>query len=484
MESQAFKAETMNIEDLLSENGSLREENFRLREENQQLRFRLKELEERLSKDSHNSSKPPSTDPPHRKRKTKSIRKSSGRKPGGQEGHEGATLRQVENPDVQEVHFPTGLCDCGRPLSEASAEMLPERRQTIELEIRSRVVEHRVAESVCACGRRRRADFPAWVKSPIQYGPSVSALSSYLTQYQLLPYGRSAEMLQDLFGIGISPATIHAANRSAADLLAPPMESVHQALVKARVAHADETGVRINGVLHWLHVLSTPEMTGYWIHPKRGKKALEDIGLLPRFSGTLVHDHWAAYRAQPCIHAMCNAHHLRELVGIAESTGQEWPEKMIDLLTEAKAEADEARKNGLPSLEKARVEHFHQIYRQILEEGEALNPPNAKPPGKKGRAKQTPAHNLLLRLRKYQTDTLRFLSDLKVPFDNNQAERDLRMPKCKQKISGSFRSKEGAEAFALIRSYVSTLRKQSVNILEALSQAFQGNPPVPAVTES
>jgi transposase len=448
-----------------------------LRQENVQLRALVRELEARLGKDSHNSSKPPSSDPPYRK--PRSLRQPSARKPGGQQGRRGGTLRQVEQPDEVCIHAPIGHCSCGRPLDEASATLLGQRRQTVEIEVRRRVVEPRVAQHTCACGRQHRGAFPEWARGPIQYGPSVQALAVYLTQYQLLPYARSAELLADLAGIAISPATLEAATRGAAEQVKPAVEAIREALVEAPVAHADESGMRVEGKLHWLHVLSTARLSAYWIHPKRGREALEAFGLLRRFEGVLVHDHWSAYALYTCLHAMCNAHHLRELIGIGEATGQAWPERLIELMLAGKAEAERAREAGLSALPPQRLEHYWQRYLEILAEGEALNPPAERGSGKRGRIRQSPAYNLLRRLREHRDETLRYLSELRVPFDNNQAERDIRMPKCKQKVSGCLRSADGAEAFALIRSYLSTLRKQSANLLHALTSAFQGKAPVP-----
>ena len=458
---------------------SLLAELAQLREENARLRARVQELEARLAKDSHNSSKPPSSDPPFAKPSPKSLRKRSGRKPGGQKGRHGVTLRQVENPDEQEIHAPTAECACGRSLQEAPVRLLPESRQSVEIRIARSVVEHRVGECTCACGRQHRGAFPRWVRGPIQYGPSVQGLAVYLTQYQLLPYARTAELFEDLAGIALSEATVQAASVAAALHLEPPVEAIREALVTSPVAHADESGMRVAGKLHWLHVLSTALWSAYWIHAKRGRVALEAIGVLRRFFGILVHDHWSAYAVYDCLHALCNAHHLRELIGITETTGQSWPEALMELLLAGKAEADQARAAGLCALPESRLAHYRKHYQCILAQGEALNPPNTQPTGKRGRIKQTPAYNLLRRLREHRDETLRYLCDLRVPFDNNQAERDVRMPKCKQKVSGGFRSTDGAEAFAIIRSYLSTLRKQSANLYQALTLAFQGQAPMP-----
>jgi transposase len=287
---------------------SLLSELAQLREESCQLRARVAELEARLSKDSHNSSKPPSSDSPYRKPNPKSLRERSGRKPGGQKGHPGSTLRQAEQADDEQVHGPTGLCTCGRPWAEADLNVLPELRQEIGIIIQREVIDHRIAEGTCTCGCKARGAFPEGIQGAVQYGPSVQGLATYLTQGDFLPYERAAQFFDEVAGIALSPATIEAANTQAASRLRPIVEGLRAALVHAGVAHADESGMRVAGKLHWLHVLSTAKLTAYWIHPKRGQEALEAIGLLRQFNGILVHDHWSAYAVYGCLHAMCNAH--------------------------------------------------------------------------------------------------------------------------------------------------------------------------------
>ncbi len=446
----------------------------------EQLRERIQELEARLAKDSHNSSKPPSSDPPFKKPPPRSQRKPSGRKPGGQKGRRGVTRALVDEPDERVIVPLTGTCDCGRCRAEIAAEVLPERRQVVELVIRREIAEYRIISGTCACPRVQRSAFPEKVKAPVQYGAGVSAFAVYMTQYQLLPYQRTAEVLDELAGIAISPGSIHRAVTVAAMRLEAPVAAIRGALVEAPVAHADETGMRVGGGLHWLHVLSTAWLTAYFPHAKRGVEALEAFGLLAQFLGVLVHDHWSAYQRYTCLHAFCNAHHLRELIAIAETTpSQTWAGDMITLLCEANVLACEARTQGLAALPAAEVERLQTRYDTIITAAEARNPRRPRRPGTRGRVKQSPAYNLLVRLREHHNEVLRFLTDLRVPFDNNLAERDIRMPKLKQKVSGCFRSEAGVEAFAIIRSYLSTLRKQSANIFDSLVLTFQTNPPMP-----
>lgn len=453
-----------------------------MRAQVEELRARVGELEARLAKDSHNSNKPPSSDSPFKKPPPRSQRRPSGRKPGGQKGHPGSTLELVDDPDERTIMPLTGVCDCGHCCGEIAAEVLPERRQVIEVEIRRQVVEYRTVAGTCACGRTHRSAFPEAVSAPVQYGASVSALAVYLTQYQLLPYQRTAELFEQLAGIALSPGTLYRAVEVAGHRLKPSVQAIREALIGAPVAHADETGMRVGTDLHWLHVLATAHLTAYFHHAKRGCEALDDFGLLATFAGILVHDHWSAYERYDCVHAFCNAHHLRELIAIAETipSQQPWTEHMIALLCEANIITAAARQQGLEALAAPQVEQLLGRYDAILAAAEQRNPPQRPPPGsRRRRVKQSPAYNLIKRLRDKRVEVLRFITDLRVPFDNNQAERDLRMPKAKQKISGGFRTDTGIELFATIRSYLSTLHKQSADIFQALVLAFQGSPPTP-----
>jgi transposase len=461
----------------------LRAENAALRALVEQLQQRIAELEARLNKDSHNSNKPPSSDSPFKKPPPRSQRKAAGRKPGGQKGHPGASRALVEDPEERVIVPLRGTCTCGRGCAEIAAEVLPERRQVIELEIRRQVVEYRIVTGTCACGHTHRSEFPEGVAAPVQYGPSVSALAVYLTQDQLLPYQRTAKLLAQVGGIPLSPGSVHRAVAVAGVRLKPLEQAIRDALITAGVAHADETGIRVGTTLYWLHVLSTPALTAYFPHPKRGAEALDAFGLLERFTGVLVHDHWSAYARYQCLHAFCNAHHLRELIALAETipSQQRWAEDMITLLCEANTLTATARREGLDTLPAAEVERLHARYDAILEAAAAHNPPRQPPPGSKRRVAQSPPYNLIKRLREKRDDVLRFITDLRVPFDNNQAERDIRMPKLKQKTSGAFRTDTGIERFATIRSYLSTLHKQGVDVFQALVLTFQGSPPMPAL---
>ena len=471
---------TVAVESLDAQVARLSAENAGLRAQVEQLLERVRELEARLAKDSHNSSKPPSSDPPFKKPPPRTLRQASGKKPGGQKGHPGATRRLVEDPEHTVVVPLAGRCACGRGLSDIAVEELPERRQVADLVVRRKVTEYRTVAGVCACGQRHRSAFPAGIEAPVQYGPGVAALAVYLTQYQQLPYRRSADLLQALAGIALSPATLCAMVLEAAARLTTPVAVIGQGLVASAVAHADETGLRVAGALQWLHVLCTATLTFYAVHAKRGRDALAAIGLLASFRGILVHDHWSAYAVYTCPHAFCNAHHLRELIAVAETYPRlSWPTQLIALLCEANEATRLARAAGLAALPGPMIEDFFTRYEALLAEGARFHPRRSAPPGRRQRVKQSPAYNLITRLHEHRDEVLRFITDLRVPFDNNQAERDIRMPKLKQKVSGCFRGDDGAQAFAIIRSYLSTLRKQSVDAYQALVMTFQGNPPIP-----
>ena len=438
------------------------------------LEAEVTELKGRLAKDSHNSSKPPSSDG---LRKPKSLRQPSGKKRGGQKGHPGNTLRQVAVPDHIVDHAPPGMCDgCGQILAAGS---VVEARQVMELPpLAVEVTEHRCLAVTCACGKVHRGQFPAGVTEAIQYGPRLKALAVYLTQYQLLPMRRSAELIEELSGASVSAGSLHRYIRDSAAQLAPAVEKIKAGVQAAAVAHFDESGLRVAGRLDWLHTAATEQLSWYGHHARRGLVAMEDFGILPYFMGVAVHDGLAAYRDYACLHGLCNAHHLRELVWLDETQGQAWSAGMIDLLCAAKAIADHAKEQQHP-VRTEQIDAVRQRFEAIVAEGLLLNPPNPAREGRRGPVKQSTATNLLLRLRRYTDDVLRFLTNPAVPFDNNLAERAIRMPKLKQKVSGCFRSSQGADDFCTIRSYLATLRKQGIPLFDSLVKAFLGQTPCP-----
>jgi transposase len=463
------------------EEQALRVENAALREQVQALLARVQELEGRLAKDSHNSSKPPSSD--GLRRKPKSLRQKSGKQRGGQQGHPGHRVSLVATPDLVETYRPSQCSVCQHELPPDAPSWV-ERRQVSELPPqRLQVSEHRLLHVRCpACGATTAAEAPAGVRAPQQYGPRLRALCAYLVQQQFVPYARVREALADVFGAAVSVGTLVNLVRHGAERLQPVEEEIKTALRRAPVLHHDETGLRVVGAegarLEWTHVTCTPTLTHYARHAARGATALEAIGILPGYRGVSVHDGWTSYRHfHRARHALCNAHHLRELTFVEEELQQAWAGQLKKLLRQMRTTVEQARSAGATHLERAVHDDFITRYEALLGEGLAQNPlpPPASTP-RRGRRKQSPVRNLLDRLWTYEHEALRFLEDFAVPFDNNQAERDLRMVKIQQKVSGTFCSDTGADAFCRIRSVCSTWRKQGRSVLDALTYAFAGHP--------
>jgi len=442
------------------------------------LTARIESLEEKSNTDSHNSNKPPSSDGFHKR--IHSRRTPSGKKPGGQEGHEGTTLSMVKHPDHIEVHSVFRCVHCGNSLKDQKAKGY-EKRQVFDLPpVEVEVHEHRAEVKRCArCGKPTIAEFPEGVTHKAQYGNRINAWVSYLRNYGLLPYERLSELFQDLVGLNISTGTLANIDRRCSAGLEKTVESIKEALKGRAVIGCDETGIRINGKLHWMHSASTEDLTYYAWHPRRGNAATDEIGILPEYHGIAVHDNRKSYFLYQCRHALCNAHHIRELEFVAEQFNQSWAQKMINLLLYSKDAVEKAKAAGRKRIALSERSKIEEWYEQLIAEGTRANPPpprNASSPPKRGRRKRSRAANLLERLREHSEETLRFALDFRVPFDNNLAERDLRMMKVQQKISGTFRSAEGASTFCRIRSYISTMRKQGIRVIDALNSLLDGRP--------
>ena len=423
-------------------------------------------LANRLGLNSKNSSKPPSSDP-NRKKEPK---EPGARKPGGQHGHIGTTLKPFPNPDLVKVipvdrsTLPPGNY---RPVGYES-------RQVADLDISMFVTEWQAEILEDQNGKRYIAPFPKNVTRPVQYGIGVKVNAVYMSQYQLIPYNRIEDYFQDQIGIPVSAGTIHNSNKDAFDRLEFFESWVKEQLVVSSLIHSDETGINIGGIRRWLHNVSNDSFTCFYPHAKRGSEAIDEMGILPKHQGTICHDHWKPYLKYGGSHALCNAHHLRELERAFEQDKQMWAEKMIVLLKEI----NKATHDAGGRLETAESEHYRKRYRVLLFEAEQeCPPPDETAKKKKGKTARSKARNLLERLRDYEKETLRFMVEANVPFSNNQAENDLRMTKVQQKISGCFRSMDGAKIFCRIRSYLSTCRKQGVTATEALRLLFQGQWP-------
>lgn len=450
-----------------------------------ELESEVAELRTRLSKNSRNSSRPPSSDglakPP-----TKSLRRPSGRKPGGQKGHPGHHLEQVAHPDEVITHVPERCVGCGADLE--TAELVgTEVRQLFELPaISLRVREHRAQRCRCACGELARAPFPEGVAAPTQYGPRLRSLALYLVAYQHLPYGRAAGLLGDWLAAPLSTATVHSLVADAGAGLEEFCELTRARLGSEPVICVDETGARAEGRTRWVHSASSPTHTLYRLHDIRGYAGIDELGVLGGYQGIAVHDGFRPYqRYEQAGHALCNAHHLRELAGVIECDPEEqsWAVQMDKLLREIKEQVDEAKERGASTLEPKRLAAFKRRYGKIIALGHRQSPANTKRTGARGFIAQSTARNLLLRLDTRREQVLRFAIDLRVPFDNNLAERDLRMVKLQQKISGSWRTVEGAQRFLALRSYISTTRKQGRDLLDAIRGAVEGDPWLPVAAE-
>src|SRR6478736_4789062 len=445
---------------------ALQAEIVQLRAENAALLGRLADLERRLGLNSRNSGKPPSSDGLKKPPRVSSLREPSGKTTGGQTGHRGKTLRRTETPDATINHYPTACAGCGKRLSAAMAIDhvarqvfdLPEPKPLI-------VTEHRAHGCRCtACGTQTRAAFPGGVTAPVQYGPRIGAFVLYLLHYQLLPEKRLARLMADLFGVTLVAATIARISRDCATRYAGFVDVVRDLVAAAAVKHLDETGFRIGGKTQWLHIASTLWLTLYRVSSRRGS-------LLANVSGIVVHDHWKPYYTLTgVLHALCNAHHLRELKALVEIEKEDWARRMQRLLRRACHASNLARQRGVP-LKPEMIALIERRYDAVVADGLAYH--TAQPALTKARPRGPPprrvGHNLLLRLSTRKADVLRFLTDPSVPFTNNLAEQDGRMMKLRQKISGGFRSEDGAKDFAVIRSVLSTARKQGWNLPQTLT---------------
>lgn len=427
---------------------------------------RIEELEARLKKNSRNSSKPPSSDG-YEKPAPKSQREKSGRKSGGQAGHPGSTLEMRENPD-KTVEVKLEQCPYTGVKLDDSHIVGTIRRQVLEMpQPRMDVTEYRAyLYEVPGTGVRVHGGFPESVEAPVQYGPRFQAWLVYMADHQLVPMGRIRAMCKDLFGCEPSEGTLYEARKRCAGNLEGFLEEMARKLGNEPVLHADETGMRVEGKSAWLHSLSTSKLTLYHIDPKRGIEAIERMGVLPEYRGRLVHDFWSAYRGLGCDHSTCNEHLLRELTYF-EDLGQRWARRLKQLLQRACREP-----------EAKPPDKWRRSYRRYLKQGRRETPwkPPVRKSGQRGRVAKPKVLNLIERLDQYEEWVLAFLYHEEAPFTNNQAERDVRMAKVRQKISGTFRSWKGAEIFAATRSYLSTCVKQRVPLLEALTGAMSGNP--------
>lgn len=439
---------------------------------------RIRDLEGQRAADSRNSSRPPSTDA-FQKPTPKSRRIRTGKKPGGQKGHAGSTLSLSETPDIIIPHPVVTCSHCERDLSAQAADKV-ERRQVCDIPpLRMEVIEHLFETKICpGCHTvtSSTANAPEGVSSPVQYGPRMKSLGVYLKTYQLLPFKRCAELIRTLFGSTLCEGTLANMVRGISGSLDGSLAAIREELIGAKIAHFDETGASVCGKRHWVHVASTTKATLYGMYKKRGAIAMDAMGILPWFTGRAIHDHWKAYYIYlHCFHGLCNAHHLRELTFVHEVIGQQWAMLMKDLLLRIKADVDTAKASNRNAFDGKEIRRFLRNYNSIIADGIAVNPKPIPVPGRRGRTKDTKAGNLVRRLKNHRREVLAFMYDFSVPFENNLAERDIRMIKVQQKISGTFRGADGGSHFCRIRSYLSTAQKNSVPAFDALVMATSGN---------
>lgn len=423
----------------------------------------------RLGLNSRNSSKPPSDDP---NREKKSRKNSLGRAPGGQKGHAGQNLKPVENPD-EIIFIP---CDKKTLPAGKYHDAGYDARQVIQIRISRHVIEYRVQILEDAHELQYVAPFPENVTRPVQYGSDLKAHSVYLSQFQLLPYNRIEDYFSEEIHVPVSSGSIFNFNKEAYHLLEKFDGIAKLHLIAAAVLNGDETGINVNGKKAWLHVTANNRWTYFFPHEKRGHEAMDAIGIIPNFKGVLCHDHWQAYYVYQCLHSLCNAHPIRELQRAFEQDKQHWAFEMKELLLEI----NNKTKHAGGQLETGIAQEYHEKYKAIIAAGEIeCPPPESQPEGqkKRGRIKKSKSRNLLERLSNFINDTLRFMDDIDVPFTNNLAENDIRMTKIQQKVSGCFRSMEGAYIFCRIRSYISTCRKHGMAVTDALKMLFNGKLP-------
>lgn len=425
----------------------------------------------RIGRNSRNSSKPPSQDP-NRARKIKAPGDVQKRKPGGQENHAGCTLEKTKTPDqIEELVIDMRTIPAGKTYTANGYES----RQVIDVKIKVHVTEYRAEVLVDENGKKYVARFPERITKAIQYGYGIKAKSVYLSMFQLVPLARIQQHFSDQMGLALSKGSVSNFNQEASEQLDTFMVWAKQQLLVSPLNHADETGINVGGKKIWLHNLSNDKVTLYHPDEKRGTEAMDRMGILPLYTGRLCHDHWKPYYKYPNItHVLCNAHHLRELERVIEEDGHQWAKMLLKFLVELSKTVNAA--GGVLSDEK--ITECTKSYREILAQGETECPqPPPKEPGKRGRVKKTFSRNLLERLRDFEADTLRFMTEEIVPFTNNQGENDLRMTKVQQKISGCFRSMDGAKIFCRVRSFLSTCRKNGVSPAVALNELFQGKLP-------
>lgn len=439
----------------------------------------LQEALDKLNKNSSNSSKPPSTDIV---RKTVSLRESTDKSVGGQKGHTGKTLEKSIDVDQIIVHAVECCSCCGEDLKNIALER-KESHQVFDLpRIKLKVTEHQAEVKSCPnCAKVNKAIFPVYAREPTQYGANLKAFACYLSNYQLLPYNRTSKLIQDLTGHRISESTLVKFNNSFSTKLNPFITILKQELIQSPLLYFEETGYYYSKKRNWLHVSCNEQMTYFFPHAKRGKEAMDDMDILANYKGRAMHDFWSSYMDDSfdCNHNLCNVHHLRDFTFCEENEKSTWAKEMKSFLMAMKKIVEESIIKGLENVPKAKQEELLLRYDTLLEKGKIEHPLPDKIKGKRGRTKKSKSRNLLERFENHKQSIVGFLEDFRIPFSNNLAEQSVRMMKVQQKISGCFRSDNGAEAFANARSYIDTMRKKEIDIIDAITLAINGKALIP-----
>lgn len=464
---------------LLNQNAALTNQINTLNKTVEELTQTVKELNEKLHKNSKNSSKPPSSDG-YKKPSPKSLRTSSGKKPGGQEGHEGSCLSVVSEPDEVISHMPVTCDGCPNRNKCQSLACIAETRNVVDINVAVNVTAHEALVVACPYTKETlKGTFPAGIKAPVQYGNNLSALVVALNTVGALSVNRTNEILSGVFNIPIATGTIVTMVNRCANAVTDTVSLIAQKLMDIYVTHCDETGTRVDKKTRWVHVMCSDLLTYLFLHDKRGKTAINEEGLLAQYEGIVVHDCWASYWScdGSFAHSVCCAHILRELNGVIENhPEQEWAQRFIDILLEMKKVVDKAKMSEKESLSPYYHSKFNKLYDEIIQKAYEENPLPESPSGKRGRKKKGKVRSLIERLDNLRDDICRFSTDFAVPFDNNQAERDIRMVKTKAKVSGCFRSVKGAESYLKIMSYIGTAKKHGMNAFTAILNAISGTP--------
>jgi len=478
MKKKLFKQDEI-IRQLQKGNVQLKEENTKLKTENHLLKQEIKKLKESANKDSTNSSKPPSTDNGFKEKESKKD-KNINRKRGGQKGNTSNNLKKTDSPDIIEVLESSTCINCNHSLIDVKVKSIS-TKQVFDIQpVKMQVTEFQQHNKVCpCCSTVNKPDFPDGLNSYVQYGDNIKTFIAYLNTYQMVPYERITELVEDLTSHKMSSGTIYNILEDFYTKLDSFETKTKEQLLKSAVINVDETGTKVGAKLHWSHVISTSVLTYYMIHAKRGNEAINDMEILPFFDGVAVHDHWKPYNKYECNHSFCNAHILRELNGVIENESVIWASDMHKLLTAMNDYLYSLKEKEKRSPSKGKIQQFYQRYDDICKSAQNYYPPPTQIPKTKRKPKQSKGKNLLDRLVEYKEETLRFFINLLVPFTNNLAERDLRMLKVKEKISGCFASFKGAEMFNRIRGFISTMKKNNRSVLEELGNILKGEVYVP-----